>query len=84
MKKGLIFGGIALVIGVGAYLWYKNTLKKIKEETAPDKAPDNSAIVYDKKGVVINNTVVGRESHSVGDATFTRTDAWKNNLPFGA
>jgi hypothetical protein len=39
MKKGLIFGGIALVIGVGAYLWYKNSLKKISEEFKPSVDP---------------------------------------------
>ena len=51
MKKGLIFGGIALVIGVGAYLWYKNSLKKISEEFKPsvDTKPDTTTAF--KKGI---------------------------------
>ena len=89
MKKGLIFGGIALVMGVGAYLWYKNTLKKIKEETTPDKAPDNSATVYDKQGVVIQATqqtldqLSGKESHNYGSRGITST-SFGNQTKYGA
>ena len=38
-NKFLIFGGAALVIGVGAYLWYKNSMKKISEEFKPSVEP---------------------------------------------
>jgi len=53
MKKGLIFGGIALVIGVGAYLWYKNSLKNISEEAKSeiDSIPKPDTTPAFKKGI---------------------------------
>lgn len=39
MKKGLIFGGIALAVIGGAYIWYKNSLKKISEDFKPEVKP---------------------------------------------
>jgi hypothetical protein len=48
-NKFLIFGGAALVIGVGAYLWYKNSLKKISEEFKPSVEPVVDSIVDSKQ-----------------------------------
>lgn len=48
-NKFLIFGGAALVIGVGAYLWYKNSLKKIEEEFKPSVEPVVDSVVDSKQ-----------------------------------
>ena len=50
MKKGLIFGGIALVVGIGAYMWYKNSLKKISEEFTPADTKIDTTPAF-KKGI---------------------------------
>lgn len=99
-NKFLIFGGAALVIGVGAYLWYKNSLKKIEEEFKPSVEPIVDSVVDSKQAyadtlkkriedklalAVSTNQLALADSHNYTD----NVESWKpidfnSKLPYGA
>lgn len=95
-NKTLIFGGAALVIGVGAYLWYKNSLKKISEEFKPSVQPvvDSKQayantikkITEDKLALAVStNQLAMADSHNYTN----NVESWKpvdfnTNNPYGA
>lgn len=90
MKKGLIFGGLALVIGVGAYMWYKNSLKKISEEFKPSADTKTGSSTAFKKGIedklalgISTNQIAITESHNYGSKGITST-SFGNKTQYGA
>jgi hypothetical protein len=83
MKKALIFGGAALVVGVGAYLWYKNSLKKISDEFTPkEQATSDSAVVYSKKNLEVKDTSGGIDTYKDRSVKDFSKDSWDSKQPY--
>jgi hypothetical protein len=101
-NKFLIFGGAALLIGagVGAYLWYKKSLKNVSEESKPSVEPIVDSIVDSKQAyadtikrrvedklalAVSTNQLAMAEPHNYNQgAESWQPSAFNSNNPYGA
>jgi hypothetical protein len=97
-NKFLIFGGAALLIGagVGAYLWYKKSLKNVSEESKPSVEPivdSKQAIsnsikkqMEDKLALAVStNQLAMAEPHNYNQgAESWQPSAFNSNNPYGA